>query len=194
MFKSLQDRVRTVATTGLIAALVVAGVAVAQGGASSGGSGKSHHHRKALGGKRMPPPPGGPLGRFGRDLTYAEVHVQHEGKAETIRLDSGEVVSASDSSITVKENDGSEVTISVDGETKVLAGPGKTTSLADLEAGQRVVVCGPEGGTAKTVMLPPERGQMPRGPRGSGQGSRQGQGQMPPPSGGPQGAPGQMQG
>ncbi len=151
MFSSLTSRARTVATTGLIAALVVAGVAVAQGGS---GSGKSHH-RKALSGKRMPPPPGGPLGKFGKDLTYAELHVQHEGTAETIRIDAGEVLSASDSSITVKENDGSEVTVSVDAETKVLAGPGKETSVADLEAGQHVVVCGPEGGTAKTIMLPP---------------------------------------
>ncbi len=36
MFKSLQGRARTVATTGLIAALVVAGVAVAQGGNGNG--------------------------------------------------------------------------------------------------------------------------------------------------------------
>jgi hypothetical protein len=151
MFKSVTSRARTVATTGLIAALVVAGVAVAQGG---GNSGKSHH-RKALSGKRMPPPPGGPLGGFGKDLTYAQVHVQHEGKAETIRIDAGEVLSASDSSIALKENDGSEATISVDSETKVLAGPGRETSVADLEAGQHVVVCGPEGGAAKTVMLPP---------------------------------------
>ena len=182
MFKSLAGRARTVATTGLIAALVVAGVAVAQG---TGSGGKSHH-RKALSGKRMPRPPGGPLGVVGKDLTYGQLHVQHEGKAETIRIDAGEVISASDGSLTVKENDGSEVTISVDGETKVLAGPGKKgTSVADLEAGQQVVVSGPEGGTAKTVMLPPEPGQMPLGKQGS-----QRQGQMPPPPG----APPQMQG
>ena len=77
--------------------------------------------------------------------------MQHEGKAETIRIDAGEVVTASDSSITVKENDGSEVTISVDDETKVLAGPGKETAVADLKEGQHVVVCGPEGEAAKTV-------------------------------------------
>jgi len=172
MFKSLAGRARAVATTGLIAALVVAGLAVAQGG--NGNGGKSHH-RKDLSGKRMPPTPGGPLGKFGKDLTYAEVHVQHEGKAETVRIDAGEVVAASDSSLTLKENDGSEVTISVDGETKVLAGPGKKgTSVADLEAGEQVVVCGPEGGTAKTVMLPPKPGQRPPG--------------------GPEGGPPQMQG
>ena len=87
MFKSLTSRARTVATTGLIAALVVAGLAVAQGG----GQGGKSHHRKALSGKRMPPPPGGPLGMVGKDLTYGQLHVQHEGKAETIRIDAGEV-------------------------------------------------------------------------------------------------------
>lgn len=172
MFKSIAGRARGVATTGLIAALVVAGLAVAQGG---GHSGKSNH-RKAQSGKRMPPP-GGPLGMVGKDLTYGQLHVQREGKAETIRIDAGEVVSSSDSSITVKENDGSEVTISVDDETKVLAGPGKETGVADLKEGTHVVVCGPEGEAAKTIAVPPRRGQMPHGSQG-----------------GPEGGPPQMQG
>ena len=177
MSKSLTSRARTVATTGLIAALVVAGVAVAQGGSHGG----KPNHRKAQSGKRMPPP-GGPLGMVGKDLTYGQLHVQREGKAETIRIDAGEVLSASDSSLTLKENDGNEVTISVDDETKVLAGPGNETGVADLQAGQHVVVCGPEGGAAKTVMVPPKPGQKP--PRGQFGG----------PQGGPEGAPGQMQG
>ena len=185
MFKSITSRARTVATTGLIAALVVAGVAVAQG---NGHSGKSHH-RKAQNGKRMGPPPGGPLGMAGKDLTYGQLHVQREGKAETIRIDAGEVVSTSDSSITVKENDGNEVTISVDDETKVLAGPGKEATVTDLKEGQHVVVCGPEGEAAKTVAVPPRHGKVRGGPQGSQQ-----PGQLPPPPGGPQGAPGQMQG
>jgi len=194
MFKSVAGRARAVVTTGLIAALVVAGLAVAQGGNGGGKSG----HRKAHSGKRMPPPPGGPLGKVGKDLTYGQLHVQREGKAETIRIDAGEVVSTSESSITVKENDGNEVTVSVDGETKVLAGPGKRgASVTDLEAGQHVIVCGPEGEAAKTVAVPPKRGGMPRGQHGSRQGGPQGQ--MPPPPaggqfGGPEGGPGQMQG
>jgi len=179
MFKSLAGRARTVATTGLIAALVVAGLAVAQGGSNGGGRSQ---HRKAHSGKRMPPPPGGPMGKFGKDLTYGRLHVQREGRAETIRIDAGEVVSAGDSSITVKENDGNEVTISVDGETKLLAGPGKETAVADLKEGTHVVVCGPEGEAAKTVMVPPKPGQMP--PRGHSGG----------PQGGPEGGPPQMQG
>ncbi len=183
MFKTLQSRARAVATTGLIAALVVAGVAVAQGG--NGNGGKSGKHRRALSGKRMPPPPGGPIGKFGKDLTYAELHVQREGKAETIRVDSGELISSSESSVVVKENDGNEVTIAVDDETKVLAGPGKASSVTDLEAGRNVVVCGPDGKAAETIALPPAHGRMPGGEKGGRQG-----GQLPPPPGGP----GQMQG
>jgi hypothetical protein len=202
MFKSLHSRVRTVATTGLIAALVVAGVAVAQGGNGNGGK---TNHRKAPNGKRMPPP-GGPLGKVGKDLTYGQLHVQHNGEAQVIRLDAGEVVSVSDSSITVKENDGNEVTISVDDETKVLAGPGKETAVTDLKEGQHVVVCGPEGAAAKTIAIPPKRGKMPRGRQGSGPGGSQGsrqQGQLPPPppggrfggpQGGSEGGPPQMRG
>jgi hypothetical protein len=172
-----------VATIGIAAALAVGGVAVAQGG----GSGKSQQGNPQSA-KRMPPPPGGPLGKAGKDLTYAQLHVQHEGTEQVIRLDRGEVVSASESSITVKENDGSEVTVAVDSSTKVLAGPGRETSVSDLKAGQEVTVCGPEGGIAKAILLPPKKGQMPRGPQG------QGKGQMPPPPsggrfGGPQGGP-----
>jgi hypothetical protein len=189
MFKSIGSRARTVAAVGVVAALAVAGVALAQGGS---GNGKSQH-RKPPAGKRMHPP-GGPLGGpLGKDLTYAQVHVQHEGTAQVIRVDRGEVVSTSESSITVKENDGNEVTIAVDGETKVLAGPGRNTPVTDLKAGQEVTVCGPEGGTAKAIMVPPEKGRMPRGPQGS-QGQGQGKGQLPPPPpggqfGGPQGGP-----
>jgi hypothetical protein len=197
MFNSVQSRARAVATTGLIAALVVAGLAVAQGG---NGNGSTAGNGQARSGKRMPPPPGpgGPLGKAGKDLTYGQLHVQRNGEAEVIRIDAGEVVSVSDSSITVKENDGNEVTIDVDDETKVLAGPGKQKSVTDLKQGQHVIVCGPEGEAAKTVALPPERGKMGRGQQGHGQ-----QGQLPPPppggqfggpQGGPQGGPPQMQG
>lgn len=192
MFKSVTSRARAVVTTGLIAALVVAGLAVAQNN-GNGSSGKSGH-RNAKSGKRMPPPPGGPLGKVGKDLTYGQLHVQRNGEAQTIRIDAGEVVSTSEDSITVKENDGNEVTISVDDETKVLAGPGKEATVTDLKQGQHVVVCGPEGEAAKTIAVPPKRGQMPRGQQGPGQGSGQ-RGQLPPPpggQGGPQGAPGQM--
>lgn len=178
MFKSVHSRARTVATVGVVAALAVAGVAVAQGGKGSGN--KNQTQGQPPSGKRMPPPPGGPggpLGKVGKNLTYGQLHVQRNGEGEVIRLDAGKVTSVSDDSITLKENDGNEVTIAVDEETKVLAGPGKNSSVTDLKQGQQVIVCGPEGEAAKTVAVPPKRGQMPGGQFG-----------------GPQGGPGQMQG
>lgn len=202
MLKSLPNRARTVATVGVIAALAVAGVAVAQNG--GGGNGNKGQQGQAPRGKRMPPPPGpgGPLGKVGKNLTYGQLHVQRNGSDEVIRLDAGKVVSVSDSSITLEENDGNEVTIEVDDETKVLAGPGKKADVTDLKQGQKVIVCGPEGEAAKTIAVPPKRGRMPHGPRGFRQGSQRGsqqQGQLPPPPpggqfGGSQGGPPQMQG
>jgi hypothetical protein len=185
MFNSYPKPARTVATIGVAAALAVGGVAVAQSGNDNGNG--NRHGGKPHAGKRMPPPPGGPIGGpLSKDLTYAELHVQKNGQAEVVRMDRGKVASAGDTSITVTENDGNEVTIPVDDNTKVLAGPGRKTSVTDLKTGQQVIVCGPEGGTAKAILVPPKRGKMPRGPQSGPQGSsRQGgpQGQLPPPPG-----------
>ncbi len=164
MFDSFRRWARSAALLAAAAALTVGGVALAQGGSGGGSEG----HSGPPSGKRMPPPRGGgPLGGpAGKDLTYAQLHVQHEGEAQVIRLDSGKITAVSDGSITLEENDGNEVTVAVDDATKVLAGPGKSTAVTDLESGQQVVVCGPEGGTAKTIMVPPKGGQKPRGRQG----------------------------
>lgn len=183
MFNSFRKHARTVATIGVASALAVGGVAVAQ---SDSGDGSGSHKGKHRSGKRMPPPPGGPIGGpVAKNLTYAEFHVQRNGEAEVVRMDRGEVVSVDPSSITVRENDGNEVTITVDENTKVLAGPGSDTSVTDLRAGQKVLVTGPEGGAAKAILLPPKRGQKPRGPHAGPQGSQQ-RGQFPPPPPGAQ--------
>jgi len=179
MFDSFRKRARTVATIGVAAALAVGGVALAQGGSGGNSQGKSGTPK----GKRMPPPPGGPMGGpAGKDLTYAQLHVQRNGEAQVIRLDRGKITAVSDSSITLEENDGNEVTIPVDDSTKVLAGPGHDTSVTDLKTGQQVVACGPEGGTAKAIMVPPKGGKHGKPPRGL-QGSQQQGGQLPPPPG-----------
>ena len=175
MLDSFRKRARSVALVAVAAALTVGGVALAQGSNESGqGEGSA-----APSGKRVPPGPpmmlGGP---GGKDLTYAQLHVQHNGKAEVIRMDQGEITTVDDSSITLKENDGNEVTIAVDDSTKVLAGPGKS-SLSDLETGEEVTVCGPEGEAAKAIMVPPKKGQAP--PQGLPD-ARKG-GQLPPPPG-----------
>ncbi len=186
MFDSLHRRARSVATAGVVAALAVAGVAFAQG---DHGGGKGKDQRSAQSGKRMPPPPGGPLGKFSKDLTYAQLHVQHNGEAEVVRLDRGSIVSVNESAITLQENDGNEVTISIDENTKVLARPGSKTEVSDLQTGQNVLVAGPEGEAAKAIIVPPAKGQRPQGASGDQQ-----RGEMPPPPpgasfGGPQGAP-----
>jgi hypothetical protein len=178
MSDSLHKRARTVAALGIAAALAVGGVALAQGG-----SGGKSHHRTAPGARRMPPPPGAPAGK---DLTYAQLHVQRNGQAKVVRLDRGKIVAVDDTSITLSENDGNEVTIPIDDGTRVLAGPGHKTEVGDLEVGQQVTVCGPEGGTAKAIMLPPKRWQMPGGPQGSS-----GRGELPPPPPGGQLGPAQ---
>lgn len=173
MFDSAPKHLRWVATIGVAAALAVGGVAAAQGGSSgsksSEGGGKSQrHHRPGPGGG----PPGlGPM----KGLTYAEFHVQTKnGEARTIRLDQGKIAAVDADSITVTENDGNEVTIAVDEDTKVLGKPGSETGLDDLKTGQRVAVSGPEGGTAKVIMLPPKKGEMKGAPGGPPPADRRG--------------------
>jgi hypothetical protein len=174
MLDSFRKRARSVALVAVAAALTVGGVALAQGSSESGqGEGSG-----APSGKGRPPGPPMMLGApGGKDLTYAQLHVQHNGKAEVIRMDQGEITAVDEGSITLKENDGSEVTIAVDDSTRVLAGPGKS-SLSDLETGEEVTVCGPEGEAAKAIMVPPKRGQVPQGLPGARK-----DGQLPPPPG-----------
>jgi hypothetical protein len=179
MFELIERRAKSVATIGVAAALVVAGVAAADsegdssGGSGSGRSAKAHHGT----------PPGPPsmmmMGAPMKDLTYSETHVRREGRDQVIRLDEGNVVSVDSSSITLAENDGNEVTIDLDGNTQVLSGPGGESSVEDLKTGEQVIVCGPEGGAAKTIVVPPKKGELPKGAPG---------GQLPPPPGVPMGS------
>jgi hypothetical protein len=170
MFQSIKMRARSVAVLGVAAALVVGGVAAAQGSSSSGGGGGEG--QKGQGVPPGPPPMMG-IGPGMKGLTYGELHVQREGHSEVIRIDQGKITAVDSSSITLAENDGGEVTIALDEDTKVLAGPGSSSSTSDLSVGESVLVCGPEGGAAQSVMVAPKRGQLPKGaPQG---------GQMPPP-------------
>ena len=150
MLRSAGKRARAIAMLGAFAALALAGVAGAQGDSQGQGG-------------RPPGPP--PLGAPMKGLTYAEFHVQTKsGEAKTIRLDEGKIVAVDSGSITLSENDGSEVTIALDEDTKVVGKPGEESSVEDLSVGQRVAVCGPEGGAAKTVMIVPKKGEG--GPQG----------------------------
>jgi hypothetical protein len=155
MHAHIRGYLRSTALFGAAAALTVAGVALANGGSGSG--------KGALTAKPRPPlfsiagPPVGP-----NDLTYAEFHVIDHGQAKVIRLDAGKVVSASNNSITVGENDGNQVTVPVGDNTKVIAGPCRDVGVSDLKQGQRVNVFHPSSGAAETIMLPPTQGPLPR--------------------------------
>jgi hypothetical protein len=158
---------------GVAAALVVGGVAAAQGD-SQGGSRSGGQEA----GKRPPGPPPA-MGIAMPGLTYAELHVLNKsGEAETVRIDQGKVKSVGESSITLTANDGSEVTIAVDGDTGIIGKPGEETSLSDLEAGQQVSVTAPDGEAAQAIMVLPKKGDIVAGFKG---------GPMGPPPGAPAG-------
>ncbi|HWC49589.1 MAG TPA: hypothetical protein VG448_11965 [Solirubrobacterales bacterium] len=151
-----------IATLGVAAALVVGGVAVAQSGSGSESRGSQGPSGQGVGHRPPGPPP--MMGPGGKNLTYAELHVLNkEGDSEVVRIDNGKVKSTSNSSITLTENDGNEVTIKVDDNTDVLGKPGAETTLADLEAGQQVSVTATEGEAAKAIMVMPKKGELPSG-------------------------------
>ena len=165
MFEAARRQMRTIAMIGVAAALVVGGVAAAQG--------ESNVDRQKS--AKRPPGPPPAMGVAMKDLTYAELHVRNQdGESEIIRLDQGKVKSITSDSITVVENDGNEVTIPVDAQTKVLGKPGEKTTLADLEEGQQVSVSAPEGEPAEVIMVLPKKGELVGGFHG---------GPMPPPPG-----------
>ena len=159
MLKSARRRIQTIVVLGVSAALVVVGVAAAQSIGGNSKSGKQSNGKAKQGRKMHGRPGGGPLGVPMKALTYGEFHVQKNGEAAVVRVDQGKIKSVGSDSITLVENDESEVTIAIDADTKVVGKPGSETSVSDLKAGQEVVVSGPKGGTAKTVALPAPPGQ-----------------------------------
>jgi hypothetical protein len=159
MSEVTQIRARTVATLGVAAALVVGGVAAAQGSSDGPGSGSGGQPPR-LG--RPGPPPGMAIGPSVKGLTYGELHVQaKDGSEETIRIDQGKILKIDSSSLTLEENDGSEAKVALDSDTKVITGPpGSDSTIEDLAVGQEVVASGPEGEAAKAVTGIPKRGEM----------------------------------
>jgi hypothetical protein len=160
MLGVIRARVRSVLLIGLAAALVGGGVALA--GSDSGKPGQGGDHRE----KRLPRPPVGP-GPI-PDLTWAEFHFQRNGEAQVTRVDRGHVVSAGDDSLTIAENDGNDVTIPVDSDTHLVAGPGKDAAVSELEQGQQVVVSRPAGGAADQILVPPTAAQIRQAFRAGG--------------------------
>jgi Domain of unknown function (DUF5666) len=170
MFEAARKHLRSIAMLAVAGALVVGGVAAAQGNSEAGSRSGAPNER--FGG----PPPGPPVMAMAMPgLTYGELHIRNdEGKEETVRIDQGKIKSVDSSSIVLTENDESEVTIKVDSNTHVMDKPGEESSLEDLEAGQQVSVSGPAGGPAKAIMVMPKKGDFAAAFRG---------GPMPPPPG-----------
>src|ERR1700709_2518369 len=113
MFQSARKQMRSIAMLGVAAALVVGGVAAAQGDSQRGPQSSGQETAKRPPG----PPPRRGIGMQGR--TCAERHVQSkDGTAEAIRIDQGKVKSVGDSSITLTENDDSEGTAAGDSDTE----------------------------------------------------------------------------
>ena len=83
-------------------------------------------------------------------------------------LDRGKVKSTSSDSVTITENDGSDVTIPVDGQTRVFAGFAKRNAkVSDLKEGQLVTVDREEGKAARVIAVMPKFrrfGAHPPGP------------------------------
>ncbi|MGN6203187.1 MAG: hypothetical protein ACTHNY_12400 [Solirubrobacterales bacterium] len=157
MFEAARRHMKAIATIGVASALVVGGVAAAQGGGDeSQGSGSP-----SQGSIQHPPGPPPMLGIGMKGLTYAELHVRNkDGESEVVRIDQGKVKSTSDNSITLTENDGSEVTVAVDDDTDVLGKPGEETTIDDLQEGQQVSVTAPDGEAAKAIMVLPKKGDV----------------------------------
>lgn len=149
----------------LLAALITTGIAVAAIGGSGngnsgdrGGQGSQQRQGGPQGGPGGPPP-------FMRNMTYAEVHTQKDGKEVVIRVDKGKVKSVSSEAITVTANNNSDVTVPVDEDTKVLSpGKGSDLELSSLKEGTQVTIDREQGQPANVVAVKPKHQRGPQGP------------------------------
>ena len=98
--KSISRGAMPIVLAALVSALLTAAIAFGNGG------GVGHH-----GGSKL-----------AHNLTYAEIHYQKNGNEVVKRIDRGTVKSVASDSVTITRNDGQDVTIPVDGSTKVSAG------------------------------------------------------------------------
>ncbi len=169
----MKNRIKTVAVAAVVSALTVAGLAVAQSDDGNGdGDGQSERGKRVM--RFHGPPPGGPGGAMlpggpggamllggpgGGKLTYSETHLRKDGKDVVVRADKGKVTATDDDSISIERNDGETVEVAVDGDTKVLAGPGRDdATVGDIADGKQVVVVREDGDeAAEAVMVEPSR-------------------------------------
>lgn len=179
MLNAVRSQLRSVAMLAVAGALVVGGVAVAQDDSSGTSQGSQQAGKKA----RSPGSPSGGMMMPLKGLTYGEFHVRTKsGEDKVIRVDQGKVSAVSESSITVTENDGNDVTIALDEDTEVVGKPGAEVELADLE-GQQVTVSGESGAAADVVAAVPKKGDLPKGEFPKGEAPKGVRGDLPAPPG-----------
>lgn len=142
----------------VLPALVAAGIAIAQSGGSS--DQKSSDVQRAPDPALLPPPP-----LLTGNLTYAEIHAQRNGDEVVVRIDRGKVKSVGSDSVTITENNGSDVTVPANEDTRVLLGPRRGVGkLSDLKEGQTVIAHREAGKAASVIAVPPRAGALPPGP------------------------------
>ena len=96
---------------------------------------------------------------FARRLTHGDVHVFVKGRDVQLRIDRGVLKTIGSDSVTLHELDGGDVTVPVDGSTRVMR-MGHPAALSDLQVGDVAFTVREAGKPARVVRSP---GHPPRG-------------------------------
>lgn len=112
-------------------------------------------------------------GRLGRILRADMTVLKKDGTTMVVHSERGEITAVSASSITVKGLDGVSTTFTVTAETRVRE-KGRQAKIADLEAGDRVMVVGKASGAGYEALLIRSGARPPLGQGGgNGPGAQQ---------------------
>ena len=95
--------------------------------------------------------PGFGLLRIAHVMTNAQINVVVNGATHQLTVQHGDLTGTGDTSLTVKELDGSSVTVPVDGSTRVRL-DGRSSSLSSLKTGDHVFTLQVDGGTVRFVV------------------------------------------
>ena len=130
-------------------ALITGGVALAATSGGGGGQAATAHANAARGHRGANPFVG--VGRAARrHFENADIRVFVKGQERDIRIDRGVVQTVSASSITLKELDGNNVTVPLDGSTRV-RNMRKPASIADVKPGEIAFTVRQAGSPARLV-------------------------------------------
>ena len=133
-----------VAIATMAAVLAASGAAFAAGddnGPGGQGQGGPPQGQRGPGG-------GGPGGKY---LTYDEVHTYKRGTETVLRTDAGKITAVSNTSITVHERDGNDVTRALDEDTDIHVRGNSSATADDLAVGDSVIIGGEKDQPADDV-------------------------------------------